>query len=137
MSKFPFIVEQKLKHFKPHYQEAFLEEYKRKKKSVFIGYLLLIPLGWHYAYLKKWGSQILCIVTLWGFLLWWLVDWFRISSLVKDYNDNIALELMKSYAWNFSESKTNWEKDEKLTKAPTRGSNMTINELYKNSRRSS
>lgn len=56
MNNFPFIVEQKLKQLKPHYQEAFLEEYKRKKKSVFLGYILLIPLGWHYAYLKKWGS---------------------------------------------------------------------------------
>lgn len=99
MRNFPLFVQNRLNEFKPEYRQAFLEEFDKKKKSVFVAYLLLIPLGWHYAYLKRWGSQILCIVTFWGLLLLWIVDWFRLPSLVRKYNDDLSMDIIKGYNW--------------------------------------
>lgn len=95
---FPLIVENRLKVMSNSEKNAFYEEYKRRRKSVFVGYLLLIPLGWHYAYVKKWGTQILCWVTLWGLVIWWLIDWFRIPFIIGRYNRDLSVKIMTEIA---------------------------------------
>lgn len=94
MAKFPFIVENRLDEMDAFQRRAFMDEYNRRRKSVFVGYILLIPLGWHYAYVKKWGVQILCLFTLWGFLLWWIIDWFRLPSIISRYNKDLAVKIL-------------------------------------------
>ena len=54
-------------------------------KSTGLGYLCWI-FGCHYAYVNKWGIQILFWLTAGGLLIWWIIDFFRIPSLVKIYN---------------------------------------------------
>jgi len=94
MRNYPLIVEGKLRKMTIPERNAFESEFNRRKKSVLVGYLLLILLGWHYAYVRKWGSQLLCFVTLWGLLIWWLIDWFRIPSIIRRYNDDLAVKIM-------------------------------------------
>ena len=48
----------------------------------------------NYAYVKKWGSQLLCFVTLWGLLLWWIIDWFRVPSIIRRYNKDLSIKIM-------------------------------------------
>lgn len=93
MNSLPTIIQSRLQNYSVKDQEAFVLEYKRRKKSIFTGYLLLLFLGWHYAYLNKWGYQILCFFTLWGFLIWWVIDWFRLPFMVKRYNRELAIDL--------------------------------------------
>ncbi|MCB9323520.1 MAG: TM2 domain-containing protein [Lewinellaceae bacterium] len=78
-------------------QEEFVEEYKRKSKSVGLAYLfLLVILAMHYGYLGKWGLQIVFWLTGGGFFIWWLIDLFRLAGLVKDYNKDIATDTMRN-----------------------------------------
>lgn len=63
----------------------------RKQKSVKTAYLLAIflgPFGAHHFYLNRWflGVVYLCTFGILGF--GWIVDLFRIPSLVEDENDN-------------------------------------------------
>src|ERR1700675_4031349 len=73
-------------------QAAFLEEYRRKAKSSGVATLLWLCLGWHYAYLGKWGTQFLFWITLGGIFVWWCVDLFRVRGMVRDYNKDIGLD---------------------------------------------
>ena len=91
---FPLIVENRLYEMDAYQRRAFMDEYNRRRKSVFVGYVLLIPFGWHYAYVKRWGMQILCWLTFWGLFIWWLIDWFRIPSIVNRYNKDLAVKIM-------------------------------------------
>lgn len=136
MSRLPLLVETKLAELTLEQKSIFHKEYERRKKSVLIGYLLLIPLGWHYAYVKKWGSQILCIITLWGLLIWWLVDWFRLPSIIKRYNDDLAVKIMVEYAALFpvKDKKELGESSNSFTKWKELNPDRSINEFYKTNR---
>ncbi len=148
MEKFPLIVINRLEDFSETQKLAYFEEYKRRKKSVFVGYLMMFPLGWHYAYLKKWGLQILCFLTFYGFVIWWLIDWFRIPTLVRRYNQDLSVEILKDFAWvekkNSEINESNHSKylpksannntDEdyfKLEEWKKNNPNSTINDFYK------
>ena len=123
----PLIVLNRLTDFSNTEKKAYFDEFERKKKSVFVAYLCLIPLGWHYAYLKKWGLQALCIVSLWGFLIWWIIDWFRIPSLVRNYNKDLSIELLNNFAW-ISKKETEVVNNS-LTEKKNLG--MSLNDYYK------
>ena len=77
-------------------QESFVEEYRRKSKSMGIAYLLWFALGWHYAYLGKWGWQILYWITLAGILIWAIVDAFRIPRMIHDYNKDSGVDVLRN-----------------------------------------
>ena len=72
--------------------EKGLEKLKsRKHKSIRTAYLLAIflgPFGAHHFYLNRWflGFVYLCTFGILG--VGWILDLFRISSLVEDENDN-------------------------------------------------
>lgn len=54
----PSMVKNELAKLPAQKQEEFVEEYKRKAKSVPIAYLfLLIIFSMHYGYLNRWGLQ--------------------------------------------------------------------------------
>lgn len=93
----PSMVKNELAKMPAQKQEEFVEEYKRKAKSVGIAYLFLIViLAMHYGYLRKWGLQVVFWLTGGGFFIWWLIDLFRLSGLVKDYNKDIATDTMRN-----------------------------------------
>jgi len=133
MAKFPLIVENKLSQMSNSERNAFLNEYNRRKKSVLIGYLLLIPFGWHYAYVKKYGTQIFAIIILWGFLIWWLIDWFRIPSIVGRYNKDLSVKIMTEMALiygNNSTSNVKSDSDIEMNKWLEKNPEKSMNDYY-------
>ena len=62
-------------------------------RSVGIAYVLFFVAGAHYAYLNKWGTQVFFWLTLGGLGIWWLVDIFRITGMVHDFNDPLFNEI--------------------------------------------
>lgn len=93
----PSMVKNELSRLSAQKQEEFVEEYTRKSKSVGLGYLFLIVIfASHYGYLKKWGLQIVFWLTGGGFVIWWFIDLFRIGGLVKNYNKDVATDVMRN-----------------------------------------
>ncbi len=56
------------------------------KKDVLVAYLCWLCLGSHYIYLGKTRTQVIFWLTLGGCGLWWIIDGFNLSGMVKDYN---------------------------------------------------
>ena len=77
-------------------QEDFLSEYQRTKRAVGVGYLLWLFLGWHYAYVGRWGIQFLYWLTGGGLLVWAFIDLFRMPSIIRTYNQDKAVEAMRN-----------------------------------------
>lgn len=92
----PSMVKNELSLLTPQKQEEFVEEFKRKSKSVGVAYVLWLVLGLQYGYVRKWGLQIFYWLTLGGFAIWALIDLFRIPSIIKDYNKDMAIDIMRS-----------------------------------------
>jgi hypothetical protein len=95
----PAMVRNELRGMGANRQQEFLEEYERKAKSVGVAYLLIFLVGWHYAYLRKWGVQVLLWISLLAFglgVIWLFVDLFRLYGLVKDYNKDVAIEVLRN-----------------------------------------
>jgi hypothetical protein len=134
MANFPLIVDNKLSQMSSSERNTFLNEYNRRKKSVLIGYLLLIPLGWHYAYVKKWGTQILCWITLWGLLIWWLIDWFRIPFIVRRYNKDLSVKIMTEMALIYGNSSANNSNslESDIAKWLKENPGKSVNDYYRN-----
>ena len=74
-------------------RDEFFEEYRRKRKLMWLAYLLWIP-GLHYAYFRRWGLLILFILTAGGFLIWWLIDAYRVHGIVRNHNKDAAVEAL-------------------------------------------
>lgn len=92
----PAIVKNELTKCSAQKQEEFIEEYKRRKKSLAVAYLLLFIFPVYYGYLKKWGLLVLYWFTGAGCMLWWFIDIFRLPGLVNNYNKDIAMDVMRS-----------------------------------------
>ena len=92
----PAMVRNELVKLSPQKQEEFVEEYRRKAKSVGVAYVLWFLFGWHYLYLGKWGIQILFWLTAGGFFIWWIIDIFRIPGLTRDYNKDVAVGVLRN-----------------------------------------
>lgn len=93
----PAMVKNELAKMPAQKQEEFLEEYKRKAKSLPVAYLfLIVVLAMHYGYTGRWGLQILFWVTFGGLWIWWLVDLFRLPGIVGDHNKDLAIEVMRN-----------------------------------------
>lgn len=75
-------------------QLSFLSEYKRRRKGTGAAYVLWFLLGWHYAYVGKWGVQFLYWVSFGGFGVWALFDLFRVPGIVRRVNADIAISTM-------------------------------------------
>ncbi len=125
-SQVPLLVQQKLLNLSDTEKSVYYELYNRKKKSIFVAYLLLFFFGWHYGYIKKWGLQIAFITTLGGLMLWWLIDWFRLPSLINSYNKELSLSLLKQFNSNNFENDSN--------KSSNVGSSIRIQETTQDSK---
>ena len=88
------MVRHELERLDAQRQDEFLQEYRRKRKSVGAAYLLWLFLGWHYAYLGKWGVQVLFWLTVGGVGVWWLIDLFRVPGMVADTNKDRATAVL-------------------------------------------
>jgi len=62
-------------------------------KSSGSAYLFWFLLGAHYAYLGRWGVQIMYWITLGGIGIWAIIDLFRMKQLVNDHNAPIFAEI--------------------------------------------
>lgn len=78
-------------------------------KSTGTAYLCWFLIGCHYAYLGKWGLQILYWITIGGFGLWALFDLFHIPTKVNNYNFRIAekIEALEGRQPGFSRASSN------------------------------
>lgn len=92
----PSMVRNELAKMSPQKQEEFVEEYKRKEKSVGMGYVCWFLLGIQYAYVHKWGLQIIYWLTGGGFLIWMFIDLFRMPKIIGDYNKDLATDIMRN-----------------------------------------
>ena len=79
-------------------QNAFFLEYNKRKKKLLISYILWFVFALYYAYNKKIGLQFVFWFTLGGLWIWWIVDLFRIPSIVRDGNATIAREIANTLA---------------------------------------
>lgn len=96
-AELPVVVRNELAALPAEWQQEFAEEYTRNKKSLGLAYLFLIIVFWaHYGYLKKWGLQVLFWITAGGLGIWWLIDIFRLPGLVKNYNSDLAIHVMRN-----------------------------------------
>ena len=77
-------------------QEDFLSEFQRTKRSLGVAYLLWLLLGWHYAYVGRWGIQFLYWLTGGGLLVWAFIDLFRMPSIIRTFNQDKAVEAMRN-----------------------------------------
>jgi TM2 domain-containing membrane protein YozV len=77
-------------------QAALFNEYEQKKRKLSVAYVAWFLLGWHYLYLRKVGVQFAFWFTLGGFWIWWFVDLFRMPSIVRSCNEQIAREALQT-----------------------------------------
>ena len=97
----PSMVRTELGKFSPSNQEAFLEEFRRKSKGLSLAYLCSL-LYCHYGFLGRWGMTVIMwlasIATLGTVgLIWWLIDLFRMPSLIRNYNRDIAIDVLRNF----------------------------------------
>lgn len=64
-----------------------------KIKSSGHAYALWFFLFAHFAYLGKWGLQILFWITVGGFGIWWIIEAFMIPGRVDKYNLKISQQI--------------------------------------------
>lgn len=79
--------------------------YNSRKKSTSTAYILWFVFGVYYFYLGKPLKNILLWVTsliLVG-VIWWIVDAFRMSSIVEDVNAQIAYDVCAEAKFMFPE----------------------------------
>ncbi len=76
-------------------QLAFFNEYESKKKTKSTGWLMFF-VGWHYLYVGKVGLQFAYWLTFGGFLFWALADLFRMPSIIRAANEQIARDAIKT-----------------------------------------
>ncbi len=68
-------------------------ELQGKIKSTGTAILFWFLLGAHFAYLNKWGLQIIFWLTLGGLGVWALIELFLISGRVAKYNAEIFRQI--------------------------------------------
>ena len=90
----PEAVFRKLETMEPLTQDAFTAEFNKKKKSPFMASVLGFFLGLHYAYVGRVWMTIVFWLTLGGLMIWWFVDLFRVTGLVREYNKSLALRVL-------------------------------------------
>ena len=88
----------------PDRVEQFIDEFRRKRKSLGIAYLLWFVLGFHYVYLGKWGLTLLqwaLFFVIVG-IVWWVIDAFRMPSMVENHNRDVASDVYRTLKMTWS-----------------------------------
>ncbi len=60
-----------------------------KIKSTGVAIFFWFLIGAHFAYLDKWGLQLLFWLTIGGLGIWWLIELFLSPGRVATYNEGI------------------------------------------------
>lgn len=92
----PAMVRAGLALLSPQRQDAFLERFRARRKSRGWAWLLWF-LGWHFAYFREWGLQILYLAAL-LFLVgfgWWIVEAFKVNDRVRRCYADRAIEALR------------------------------------------
>ena len=98
LSKLPASVSHTVVQMDPASQSAFFQEYQAKAKRLSVAYALWFFFGCHYLYFRKTGMQIvywLSWIVVLGFF-WWIVDFFRMPSIRRQYNEVVAREALQT-----------------------------------------
>jgi len=90
VSYLPAALEAEVLELDPRARALFDSEWNRRTKSSGVGFLCAV-LGLHYAYLGRWGLQVIYWLTAGGLLIWWFVDLIRVFVLVRDRNADEAV----------------------------------------------
>lgn len=79
-------------------QSAFFNEYEKKKRKLAIAYVAWFFIGFHYLYTKKVGVQFAFWATWFIGIgeIWWVVDLFRMPSIVRSCNEGIARDALQT-----------------------------------------
>ena len=95
IGEYPPLVQTALAKMSDTEKLTFETEYAKQKKSpgLYVALAILFPI--HLALLGKWGLQILFTCTFGGVLVWWIIEWFRVSKRVQEYNEEKALEIAR------------------------------------------
>lgn len=93
-NQIPESVQSKLSGMDATVREGYLEEFRRRRKSAALGFVLA-NIGLHYAYLGRVWLTLLFFFTMGGLGVWWFVDLFRIWSMVRDRNRSIAIQVLR------------------------------------------
>ena len=91
----PAMVRTELGRLSANRQEEFLEEYRRRRKSTGVAYLLWFIFGLQYGYLGRWGLQVVYWLTAGGVGIWALILLFFIPSLVRNYNKDVSIDVLR------------------------------------------
>ncbi|MDB2414667.1 TM2 domain-containing protein [Rickettsiales bacterium] len=75
------------------HKDQLIELYARNRKTSSIYFWWFFNI--HYAYVGKWGLFIIFFLTLGGLGIWWLIDLFRLSTILEEYNKKQAQELLE------------------------------------------
>ena len=75
-------------------QQWFVSEFRNRRKSKSVAYLLAFALGAHYLYLGERKTQFTFWLTGGGMGIWAILDLWRIPKLVREKNRQIAKELL-------------------------------------------
>ena len=75
-------------------KEELLNIYSKKRKTQVITIFWLF--GFHYAYVGRWKLFFLYFFTIQGLLLWWIIDLFRLDTILEKYNKKKAEELFEN-----------------------------------------
>lgn len=77
-------------------RKVFSQEYQVKRYGAGGAYGMWLLLGLHYAYLGRWGTQVIFWLTGGGLIVWWLLDLLRVPMLVRNKNADIATAIVAS-----------------------------------------
>ena len=92
----PSMVKATLSQLPEEKQSMFVEEYKRKAKSVGMAYFFhIICLGMPYGYVDKWGLQMVYWLTGFGCFIWFIYLLFALPELVRNYNQDVATQIAR------------------------------------------
>ncbi len=92
---YPPLVQSALSKMTEEQKLTFESEYARQKKSVgmFVALSILFPI--QFALLGRWSLQWAFWLTGGGCVVWYVIEWFLTPRRVKEYNDNVALDIAR------------------------------------------
>ncbi len=94
LNELPLSVKVELSNLNPECVRSFVEMYKKRRKKVWVAYLLLFLGGLHYLYLGSISRWLLFALTAGGLFIWLIYDLFTLPSRIKDVNQEKALEIL-------------------------------------------
>jgi len=76
---------------------AFVAEYNNRKRGLAVMMVLAFLFPIQLFFLGKLGLAVLFLLTGGGLGIWYVVEWFLTPGRVRDYNANVANEIILRY----------------------------------------